>query len=309
MIWPTLRIFVIVKGTRQGRPLSVTMAIKTGFAFLTYRQFFIPHILVACTIIAINSILIYALRKRKKLRIITYKLIYVQSIADCFTGISILIGDVVMELLSSNKDGTMALKISVGIKNPMICFGVLMILIIAVDRYLHMTRMNNYNLVMTHRKANILVICCAVFTVIYACMTRISNLYDFYAEVIITTTVIGLVCIIIIILLYYQALRSITNSVHSENLDIENRNIRNAGREVSKAVFLILTCLLFTMMPAIIFTSCLVLMKSQKWTQVALYTSYVFFNLNPTLNAIIVIYFSRDLRSCVRQLFSIQCWQ
>ena len=285
------------------------MVIKNGFTFATYRNFFIPHILVACTIIAINFLLICAIRKRRKLRVITYKLIYIQSIADCFTGVCILIGDVVMEILSSTKDGTMALKVSLGIKNPLISFGVLMILIIAIDRYLHMTRMHSYNLVMTHRKANILVICYALFAVLYACFKGISSHYDFYAELIITMTVLGLACTMIILVLYYRALRSITNHVRNETLSAENRSIRNAGKEVSKAVFLILTCLLITMIPAIVFTSCLVFMQSHKWIEVAMYASYIFFNLNPTLNAIFIIYFSRDLRRCVRQFFSVQYWQ
>ena len=214
-----------------------------------------------------------------------------------------------MEILSSTKDSAMTLKVSLGIKNPLLSFGVLMTLVIAFDRYLHMTRMHSYSLVMRHRKANVLVICCALFAVLYACFKGISSHYDFYAELIITMTALGLACIIIILVLYYRALKSITKNVCNETLSAENRNIRNAGKEVSKAVFLILTCLLITMIPAIVFTSCLVFMPSQKWTKVAMYTSYIFFNLNPTLNAIIIIYFSLDLRSCVKQLFSVQCWQ
>ena len=51
------------------------MAYRPEEKVSAYKMVFVPNMLVSCVNIASNSILIYALRKRNKLRIITFKLI------------------------------------------------------------------------------------------------------------------------------------------------------------------------------------------------------------------------------------------
>lgn len=68
-----------------------------------YKMVFVPNTLVSCVNIVSNSILIYALRKMNKVTVITFKLIYIMSIADVFNGISILARDIIIEVAASRK--------------------------------------------------------------------------------------------------------------------------------------------------------------------------------------------------------------
>ena len=266
------------------------------------RKFFIPHLLVACTIIASNSILIYALRKRKKLEVITFKLIYVLSIVDVFSGIGDIIANLALELAEVREKYDITRRIVNVVLYPFNVFTTLMILLIAVDRYLHMTRMNSYSSIMTHRRANILVAFCALLALFNACIIVVSYHFDFYEWFLTALCAVGIVSIIASFTLYCTALRSLTNSINSESLATQNRNIRNAEREISKAVFLILTCLVLTVTPNYICTLLWLHIPTQNWTMMALNTSYTTFYLNSTLNAAIMIFFSRDLRNCFRDM-------
>ena len=270
------------------------------------RKFFIPHLLVSCTSMVLNFILIYALRKRKKLGVITFKLIYILSIVDVLSGIANLIASVALELEAVRTKYAITRRIYAAVLYPFNFFTTLMILLIAVDRYLHMTRMNNYSSVMTHRRANILVTFCALSALLNACIMEVSYHFDFYKWFLTALCAVGIVSIIVSFILYYTALRSLTKSINSGSLATQNRNIRNAEREISKVVFLILTCLVLTVTPNYICTLLWLHIPTKKWTMMALGTSYTTFYLNSTLNATIMIFFSRDLRNCVRDMFTFQ---
>ena len=185
------------------------------------------------------------------------------------------------------------------------CFTVLMISLTAIDRYLHMTRMNNYTQIMTHSRANKLVLYCALSALIDTSVIGASYYFNFYEEFATCLCVIGLVCILLSFGLYYRALRSIMTTVDNRTFTEANRNIRNAAKEVSRAVLLIFLSLVLTMIPMFILLP-LRLYMPRKWTFIALYTSQSIFFLNSTFNAIIIIYHSRDLRSCVRHLLPSQ---
>ena len=283
--------------------LQIKMAYKDAVSL--DRKFFIPRLLAACTIILANSILIYALRRRNKLRVITFKFIYVLSIADVINGLSVITGNVVIEQVP-RKYYKMAKNVVRAALYPLSVFTILMILLIAIDRYLHMTRIHSYRLIMTHKRANILMLSCALTSMAIVCILGSSYLSaTFHAVFSTTMCVLGLACIIVVLVLYYRALKSVRNSVHNSAFT-DNINIRNAGKEGSKAVFFILTCLLITVTPTFICSPLSLYIPSQEWTLLALYTAKVTFYFNSTLNAVIIICFSRDLRNCIRQLFSHQ---
>ena len=269
-----------------------------------YKIVFVPNILVSCANIVSNSILVHALRRRNKVRVITFKLIYILSISDILNAISILSGDILIEMAASRKEYYSTVKSIVNVlQYPLLAFSVLMILLTAVDRYLHMTKMNNYSQIMTHSRANKLVFYCALSAFIDACVTGASYYLNFYEEFVTFLCVFGLVCILLSFGLYYKALRSITVRVDNASFSEENRNVRNAGKEVSRAVFFIFACLALTMTPTFILLPVRLYMP-QKSTYTALYTMNALFYFNSTLNAVIIIYFSRDLRSCVRQILN-----
>lgn len=265
--------------------------------------FFFPQLLVAFTIIASNLLLIHTIRKTNKLKVITFKLIYVLSIADIMAGVE-MITIAMMRRLNGSKDYFTRTQFLVTVgEYPLAFFTTRMILLISVDRYLHLTRMN-YSLIITHRRANILVLCNALFAVFEACILGIThNHFKFYVGFLTFVYLMCLVCIIIVIVLYHKALRSIRNRIHNGTLARENRNIRNAGRDVSKAVFMTLACLLSTMIPSLLLSPLPMYMPSQQWTYMAMYATGIIYYLNSTLNAVIIIYFSRDLRNCIKHLF------
>lgn len=286
------------------RRFGFQMADNIELKIAVNRDFFILRFLVACTMIFSNSVLIYALRKRRKLKIITFKLMYILSIFDVFIGIGIIVGDVITTK-ASRKSFTMTENIILMIRFPLGVFTTLMILLIAVDRYLHMTRMHNYSLIMTHRRANILVLCCALLTILDASIVGISQRnFDVFVWLVTCQCTIGLACIIVVFALYYKGLRSLTNSINNGTVPVESRNTRNAGRQLSNTVFSILACLLLTITPSYILRTFLLHKASKHWSLVAVQASYVIYYLNSTFNAVMIICFSRDLMNCVRQLFT-----
>ena len=212
-----------------------------------------------------------------------------------------------MRMKASRDNFTLTENIVLLIRFPLGVFTTSMILLIAVDRYLHMTRMHNYSLIMTHRRANILVLCCALLTIIDACIVGISRqIFSVFVWLVTYQCIIGLACIMVAFILYYRGLRSLTNSINNANVPIESRNTRNTGRQLSKTVFSILACLLLTITPSYIMRTFLLHKASQHWSLVAVQASYIIYYLNSTFNAVIIICFSRDLMNCVRQLFPCQ---
>ena len=279
------------------------MAYDITYRVHTYCKFFAPNIIAACAIIVVNSLLIHAVRVRKKQRIISFKLIYILSIADVLSGIAIICESVTMCVISSEENYKIPWNVASVTRVSQGIFAMFMIKHLAVDRYLNMSRVNNHMLIMSQGKVNICVVLCAVLTICLAVLISVSYFYDFYTELIQILCITGLLGIALVLALYYRAVRSVAIRIQHD-CSVTNLRSRSSVREISIAIFFVLACLLLTITPYFIFNIIAMHPSSQKWTIWALYASYVVFNLNSALNAIAILCFSRDLRSYVRELLA-----
>ena len=280
-----------------------SMAYDITYRVHTYCKFFVPNIVAACLIIVVNSLLIHAVRVRRKRRIISFKLIYILSIADVCSGIAIICESVTMCVISSEENYKIPWNVASVARVSQGIFAMFMIKLLAVDRYLQMSRVNNHMLVMSQGKVNISVVLCAVLTTCLAALISVSYFYDFYAELIQMLCITGLFGIASVLVLYYRAVRSVTIRIQHD-CSVTNLNPRSSARELSIAIFVVLACLLLTIAPYFIFNIIAMHPSSQKWTILALYASYLVFNMNSALNAIAIFCFSQDLRTYIRQLLT-----
>ena len=279
------------------------MAYEIKDRIFAYRRFFIPNIITACIIILANSLLIRALRIRDKVRNISFKFVYILSIANVFTGITVILENAVMQSVASPDHFIISWSIVAVLRVAEGLFAQLMIMLLALGRYLQMTRMQSYDRIMTHRNANIFVMLSGLITVCLTGFLGVSYYYGFYKEGLQALYGFAVLSSTLVSALYYRAVRSVTIRIQN---DFSPRNIRmhKASREISVATLFVLTSLLFTSTTLLIFSVMTLHLYSQKWTLDALYGSYLMYNVNSALTAIIIIYVNRDLRDYVIQLLT-----
>ena len=113
------------------------------------------YILVDITNIGINIYIIYALRKLKKLRNISYWFIFFLSVSDCLVGITGFTLDL-SRLICHLRFICTSLRFLNYTIFFLISYSGRLTMIIAIDRSLRMKYLNKYKSMMTKRKANVL---------------------------------------------------------------------------------------------------------------------------------------------------------
>ena len=117
----------------------------------------IANIIIGVSNIIANMFLIYALSRLKQLSKISYKLILCLSISDFCVGL-ILQPLVTVVMFVNGEELSCHSKLAAQSFSFLFCqFSGVMIMIITLDRYLHMKYLNKYSLYMTPRVANMLV--------------------------------------------------------------------------------------------------------------------------------------------------------
>ena len=279
------------------------MAYEVTHRIFAYRKFFIPNLIVACTIILANSLLIRALRIRDKVRNISFKFVYILSIANLFIGLTVISENVLLPPRISKDYFVISWSVVTVLRVAEGLFAQLMILLLAFGRYLQMTRKENYNRIMTHRNANVFIMLSGLITICFAGIVAVCYYYGLYEKGIQAFYAFAILSTALVSVLYYRAVRSVTIRIQN---DFSPRNIRmhKASREMSVATLFVLTSLLLTSTPLLIFGELTLYIFAQKWILDALNVSYLLCNVNSTLTAIIVIYVNRDLRDYAIQLLT-----
>ena len=220
-------------------------------------------------------------------------------------------------------------------------FSGVMILIIAVDRYIHMKYLLKYNEIMTKRRALMTVSMNIVFQIITAVSLLFSSLNGYYSiqqPVLVAGYIIIMTAIV---MLYFSAYRSIKRRTKNSSVGIElpsayhpvRRCSDNAGHrrsypdrmlsdnsshrtvrrrhpdnEFSRSMLYILLSLAICHAPFLILTATrsLMLETGNEISHTMMYVLLWTYNLNyciSTLNASIFIGCNRDLRCYVKMLF------
>ncbi len=272
-----------------------------------------PILVFGVLCVLLNSVLIHVLKKLKKLETTSFKFILMLSISD--TGLGVLSICFCSICLFFKGKVNSAFFISMYILFywfGMFSFG--MISVISVDRYIHMRYLTHYNTMMTNRRGMIIVGATAFISACFAVLLVCGRLFGFAFDVQIVINLIVACWIIIVFLLYikaYKAIRCRTQQMQlDDSLPQTASERRNASREFSRAVLVILCTLVTCYTPYLIFSLKRYRMsKDDNELNVFLeYVAFCFVSANSSLNAIIMLTFNKDLRNFLLRIFKTQEW-
>ncbi len=201
-----------------------------------WKTFAIPTTLLHISNILLNSFLIHALRKLKKLKTISFKFILLLSISDICDGVTTVNTNVMLYVFSADQK---RLRVILGFifKYSFALFSFIMIFIIAIDRYIHLRYLSKYSTIMTNRRA-IIMVAVGVFSVAsHTAVLICARLFGFFPNVQVYLSIFILMCFITIFALYINSYRELKQVAEKMNLDKSlpvAAPSNDASREVSK---------------------------------------------------------------------------
>ncbi len=267
-------------------------------------------VLSLITIIA-NSLVIYALYKTKQLDTITHKFVLVMNLSDLCTGI------IALPFISSlifMKRFFRCCTCELAAQCIALFFAYVsffMIMWVAIDRYIHVTKLNRYNAFMNNFRMKIIVIISVVTSAVAAYLT--IAVPSFLMQLLLNISdLLGVFIMIVFYSLVFQKLR-----LHAENYKkmLGNMAARKADKEVkreisaTKTVRLLLLSILILYLPYNIFTAVWTYEKFNLGREpslplnITLYWSYLFVFSNTAVNAIIFGYGNTTLRRYIVNKF------
>lgn len=268
-----------------------------------YCYFAVPFIILGSLDILSNSLLIHILRKLKKLQTISYKLILIQSIADVCAGIVLIASEIALQFsMSDELYGTLVL--SFRITCDAVCqFSGTMVLVVAIDRYIHMKYLTKYNTMMTDFRA---AACVAMNMGSCVSMTAVNIggvIYGYYSTSHLVMNFVAVSMYTTTFAVYFQTYNAITKRTNTINVQNESipskRHSRN--KEFARAVALILSVLAVCYTPFVIVSSIKMFgcesCANDPVLLRAFYCTRVIVCLTPTLNAFLFIGFNKELKN------------
>lgn len=277
--------------------------------------------------VTINLALIYGLWKLNLLRKTSYKFILCMCIGDACVGLFTQPTFSTLLLLKNAKNQCLHEIVAHSIQTAFCQFSVLMILVITMDRFIHMTYLTRYNIVMTRRRGFLLIISNLMITIMIALINMIASVYGFQFEIHMTTIAINTIIFIFIFVIYsktYLAIRSRVQDSHLIRCNLPGSKMMTAmdGRRLNlvkpekyqhhhyfgKAMVFVLLALGGCYLPYFIiitYTSYLRFYAQKgvpidNWKTVCLFWSMQLVYLNSTVNSIIVIFSSKQLKTFAR---------
>ncbi len=256
----------------------------------------IPNLVIAVSSIFINCFLIHALRKLNLLQTISYRLITVLSVSDIFIGFALLVTEPSYILFSKPSQQFM-LNLCTGVSLFTFCqFSGFMIILIAVDRFIHMKYSVNYPVIITNRRAMKLVIFNIAFSLSLTATYVCALVYNFVFVYYLSMASIASVAFITLSVLYYNAYRS--TKISTTSLESSQVNIRKSSREFTRAVLFILGSLWICYSPFVAFS---IIRHSHAVdnvyaASVGFFGSELLIYLNSTINAVLFIAFNTKLK-------------
>ncbi len=273
------------------------------------KRFAVPLFIIAISNVVVNSFLIQALRKLKKLSTISFKYILLLSISDICLGIT-WVAYLCMLYTTFNGIKWIILTIANILMYFFATFSLSMVVVIALDRYIHMKFSVKYNTIVTKRRAVITVVSVVLILVFQVALLLSARILGFFFIVQLALNITGITCIIVVFMLYVKAYRFLRAQIERMNIDKSMPRPstapkrRNPSREVSRSIFWIFTSLLICYTPFCIFTAVSHYghRNDEKLIVHLEYASFCLVNANSSFNAIILIALNRDLK---RHLYNV----
>ena len=278
-----------------------------------------------------NSFLIFALQRRKKLKIISYWLIFCLSCSDVFFGIFGLTNQSLMLALVNDYWMCNIWIVADALEYFFGSFSITYLLIIAIDRFIHMKYSLRYQSIMTKNVARFLVCFNVIFTVHIVTMVKLLPVYQskflmkHLHSYLIYSLVLSLVYIVVMLsvcILYIATYCSIKrrignvpdtpkqNNNNTKRSDIY-KDRRRPDQQLSICFMLIIILVLLFEGPKL-FASVYILVCAlfqlrinfSKELGLFLQWALLLLQFNSSLNAVVLLIFSSELRKFTRNLFN-----
>ena len=204
--------------------------------FITLIQIY--NILIGALNISGNSTLIWALRRTRQTKSSSFQFILIMSYSDLTTGI---IGLVFLPLIFAYHHQSSCWQMLTIQFALFTCnfFSVFMLLLIALDRYLHMKYLEMYSLIVTKKRGYYAIIVSVLLAMSISAVPflQISEQYHMLTQFI--SELFMSILLVSVIVMYYAALRALRRNAHQLTGSIIDRN-RSLGRAAKRISICIL---------------------------------------------------------------------
>ena len=261
----------------------------------------IYNLLIGILNISGNAVLIWALQRTGQTKTISFQTITVMSASDLIIGIT---GLVFLSLITSRHFQASRLLDTVANLTLLTCnsFSLLMILLIALDRYLHMRFLERYSTIFTKKRGYFLICISLVFAIslsISATLVVPHVIYTILQSLYFLFTTFILVSVLI---LYHKALRLLRKKAHQIT-----RSIINHNRALGTAAKRVSICILTLTVPLLVILIVDSANMSQKFVdesviQAFAWISYVTFLGNGFCSSVIFISQNMPIRNLLRRV-------
>ena len=250
-----------------------------------------------------NAFLLYTVRKLKLGTSVFYRFVVALAISELLLGATVQpLFSVIYADTFANKSYARTIHVVSEVAAIVLCqFSVLMILLISLDRYLHMKYLILYNAHMSRRRGNILIICNVCTCMLLGILLILAWLYGFYLYAVFGVVISNAVPCKIGILNYTRAYLSVRKRVKAMGVaNNTSQNISRADVQFAKGILIVLASVILRYIPYFV-VAILVSVDTYKSNDLifAHYWSSQLVCLGIFINVVIFFALNRRLRSFV----------
>ena len=279
-------------------PIQETAASNPKAVLMSLR---IQCIMVGVCNVVGNALLIWALSKTLQMKTMSIQFIMILSSSDLILGITSIVFSV-----PSTADQYQRLQlltsITLFVMNTSSTFSMLMILLIAFDRYLHMRYLERYPTIFTKKRGYFLVIALLAFSLSSSAAIALMILEETYRIFQLVYIFVMILAIVAVLKLYHNALHTL-----KQNSNEVTKSIFNQNRALGKAAVRISICVIALTTPM---TVLLIIdnlnahleMFDAKALHTFLWYSYIIFLGNGFCNCIVFISQNAPVRRVLKRV-------
>ena len=266
---------------------------------------------ISLMVIMLNSFLCHAIRKLKLLKTVSYRFILALAISDLCNGL--LVQPLyTLEYANAFRGSQYVQEFQVIMQFLAYVVGQysgFMVVVISIDRYLHMKHLNNFNVYMTSNRIKFLTFFGIAFSLAMGIVQTSSIFFGLYVQMRIFTLTANVILSFIGIFFYLRAFlatKKRVESLHlSSNISFPSANhIRRADLQFAKGVLIILISLSLCYFPYFL-TGILLSFKIVQGKDrtgigstfyLVFYCTILFVFMVPLMNALVLCRFNRAVR-------------
>ena len=270
----------------------------------------VMFLIVAILNIATNSMLIYLMRRIRRLSHATYIFIFCICISDICIGcnqILCVILRVIMEGMDRVTTQRLALM-SAFFSYLLEPLSATLLITIAMDRYMHLRYLTTYRIIMTRRRAVVTITACLVANLCFTFAVMLSiihGIHDIFSLILAGTYITMLSAVTVF---YIRAYRSVQTRVKDSSVHLKRQTRRGPSKPndaIFRGIAYILISLLICYTPYVLLrmAACILHIagRPDKDAIYPLALAYVLKSLSASMNAIMLIILNKEYKRFVRK--------